>query len=236
MKYIFWACFSLCFLSSYGYCRDFEQNLDHLTSQSQLETLGTSLGGASSDEPRSLLPLALDLIKDFEQWIEYAYNDAANYCTIGFGHLIAKKSCESIADLGEFSGKLELADGLQILEEDTWAARSTVARLVNVQIDDNQFGALSSFVFNIGSKNFKRSTLLRLLNAGDHKAASKQFSRWILAKGEVLNGLINRRACEAALFRGELQYRKDGRFYRSDCEGLGAAPSGENLVDITEGE
>jgi lysozyme len=65
--------------------------------------------------------------------------------------------------------------------------------------------ALVSLVFNIGCGAFGRSTLLRHLNAGDHHAASKQFTAWNRAGGRVVAGLVRRREAEQMLFREEME-------------------------------
>jgi lysozyme len=61
-------------------------------------------------------------------------------------------------------------------------------------------GALVSFAYNVGVGALGSSTLLRLLNAGDHAGAAAQFGRWNKAGGKALAGLTKRRAAEAALF------------------------------------
>ena len=102
---------------------DFPSDPTHMTSLAQVEALeGTSLGAAGV-QPRQLMPLALDLIKDFERWRPNAYNDASNYCTIGYGHLIAKKPCsESSVELSKFTRPLTEANGLDLLMRDTVAS------------------------------------------------------------------------------------------------------------------
>lgn len=75
-----------------------------------------------------------------------------------------------------------------------------IDRLVKVRLNQNQFDALVSLAFNIGSTNLANSTLLRLLNAADYNRAANEFGRWIHAGGAVLPGLIRRRAAERDLF------------------------------------
>jgi len=65
---------------------------------------------------------------------------------------------------------------------------------------DNQFAALVSFAYNCGSQNLKSSTLLRLHNTSDYVGAAGQFGLWVHADGEVLAGLVTRRAAEALLY------------------------------------
>jgi lysozyme len=210
---------------------------DHLTSLIQEEKLGDEGLGIAEIKARLLLPLALDLIKDFEKWVPNAYDDASMFCTIGYGHLIAKKSCaSSMAELEQFTPPLSVSAGSNLLDKDTTIARIAVKNLVTEPLNDEQFGALTSFVFNVGSKNFANSTMLKYLNNGEYPGAAKQFARWISSKGKPLDGLITRRACEASLFTGKLAYGVDNKFHRDDCETLGAVPPTESLIDIETGE
>ena len=71
---------------------------------------------------------------------------------------------------------------------------------IKVKVSQNQFDALASFVYNVGETAFKDSTLLRKLNAGDFQGAGAQFDVWVNAGGKKVQGLVNRRAKEKALF------------------------------------
>ncbi|MBJ8975078.1 lysozyme [Citrobacter freundii] len=77
---------------------------------------------------------------------------------------------------------------------------STVARQINpyikVPIPETTRGALYSFVYNVGTVNFKTSTLLRKINQGDIQGACEQLKRWNKAGGVVWKGLITRREIE----------------------------------------
>lgn len=75
-----------------------------------------------------------------------------------------------------------------------------VRESVRRPVSDNQLGAMTSLAYNIGIGAFRRSTLLRLFNAGDAAGAGKQFDRWNRANGRVMKGLIRRRADERAVF------------------------------------
>lgn len=78
-----------------------------------------------------------------------------------------------------------------------------VERLVKVELNDDEFGSLVSFVYNLGTASLKRSTLLRLLNQDKRLEASNQFLRWSRANGQILRGLIRRRDAERRLFLSE---------------------------------
>lgn len=71
---------------------------------------------------------------------------------------------------------------------------------MKVSINQNQFDALVSLTYNIGEQAFKDSTLLAKLNKGDIKGAAEQFPRWNKGGGQVLKGLVRRRADERELF------------------------------------
>jgi len=75
-----------------------------------------------------------------------------------------------------------------------------VNNLVKVPLTDNQFSAIVSLTYNIGSGNFGKSTLLKKLNAGDYDGAANEFGRWIYAQGKILPGLVTRREKEKELF------------------------------------
>jgi GH24 family phage-related lysozyme (muramidase) len=66
------------------------------------------------------------------------------------------------------------------------------------------FDALTSFTYNLGIGNLKRSTLLRKLNREDYEGAAREFKRWNRAGGKVYRGLTSRRLEEEELFRKDL--------------------------------
>ncbi|MDH7809427.1 MULTISPECIES: lysozyme [unclassified Rhizobium] len=211
------------------------RTIERLASRSLVENFGNEAGVADSSTVRSINALALNMIKDFEGWEPRAYNDPAGYCTIGYGHLIALKRCETI-DLNEFAAELSLESGSVLLENDTLEARRAIKRFVKVDLSDHQFGALAAFVFNVGETNFKSSTMLRKINDEDFAGAAKQFGRWVKADGVVLPGLVKRRACEATHFKGELEYGASGKFSRSLCNDAGIAGGDTELIDLEVGE
>lgn len=77
----------------------------------------------------------------------------------------------------------------------------TVRDAVTVPLSQNQFDALVSFAYNIGSPAFRGSTALARLNAGDTAGAAEAMGWWNKSDGAVVPGLVNRRADEVALFR-----------------------------------
>ena len=135
----------------------------------------------------------LDLIKSFEGCKLTAYPDPGTGgapWTIGWGTTRGVKPGMTITQ--------EEADLL--LAEDVSSFAQAVNRLVTVPLNQNQFDALVSFAYNVGSSNLGNSTLLRLLNEGNYEGAAGQFGRWVNGgSGETLPGLVRRRAAERAL-------------------------------------
>jgi len=80
------------------------------------------------------------------------------------------------------------------------SCESTIERLVKVPLQQNQYDALVSIIYNVGASAFGDSTLLRMLNLGDYQGAADQLLRWNIGGGRVLLGLLRRREDERALF------------------------------------
>lgn len=135
------------------------------------------------------------LLKRFEGLELEAYQDIAGVWTIGYGHTgpdvtpgmrITEREAEAL------------------LRRDLKSREDAVSRLVTVPLNQNEFDALVSFVYNVGAEAFRRSTALRRLNRGARLAAADAMTWWNKAtvngkKREVL-GLTRRRAAEKALF------------------------------------
>ncbi|CAO99379.1 lysozyme (plasmid) [Azospirillum brasilense] len=139
-------------------------------------------------------PAALAIVKEAEGLYLTAYRCPAGVPSVGWGHTAGVKMGQTISR----------AQAEAYLAADMAEAAAAVDRLVKVPITDNQRGALSSFVMNLGAGNLQESTLLRLLNQRDYAGAADQFGRWVYAtvngvKTE-LPGLVKRRAAERALF------------------------------------
>ena len=130
------------------------------------------------------------LVRHFEGCRLQAYLCPAGVPTIGVGHTkgvkLGARCSQEQADLW--------------LTQDLDDAGAAVASLVRVPLTQGQFDALTSFVFNLGMRRLAESTLLILLNKRDYHGAAAQFSRWVRSDGQVLDGLVRRRAAEAKLF------------------------------------
>lgn len=91
-------------------------------------------------------------------------------------------------------------DANTLLRERLQSFASGVNRLVKVDLTQNQYDALTDFAYNVGLGQLSKSTLLRLLNAGDYDGADNEFDKWDMADGVVLSGLLTRREEETDQF------------------------------------
>ena len=137
----------------------------------------------------------IDLICGFEGLRLKAYDDGVGVWTIGFGTTIYPNGIRvKKGDIcTEAQAKAYMAHDLKKFE-------SAVNNAVTVPLNQNQFDALVSLAYNIGTNAFKNSTLVKKLNAGDIHGASDQFDVWVNAGGKRMQGLVNRRAKEKEVF------------------------------------
>jgi len=143
---------------------------------------------------------ALALIKQFEGFVDHWYPDPAHgwdVPTCCYGHTDAAGEPKYAKTKGK---TFTPGEGAEILARDLERVEFEVASALTVDINENQFGALVSFTFNLGGKNLAKSTLLKKVNRGDFAGAAQEFGRWNKANGKVLAGLSRRRAAEKALF------------------------------------
>jgi len=133
----------------------------------------------------------IELIKNYEGLRLEAYVCPAGKPTIGYGHTKNVK-------LGQ---KITVEEAEQFFKEDLIIVENEINRH-NLNINQNQFDALASFIYNVGIGNFKTSTLLKKIKANPNdKSIENEFKRWIYSGGKVLPGLIKRRNEEAKLLR-----------------------------------
>lgn len=132
----------------------------------------------------------IELIKKFEGIKTKAYKCPAGVWTIGYGHTKNVQKGDTCT----------MAQAVEFLKEDLRVFECAINDLVKVELNQNQFDALVSFVYNVGAGAFQDSTLRKFLNAGHFPLAAGQFDRWNKAGGVVLEGLVKRRAAEKELF------------------------------------
>ncbi len=142
----------------------------------------------------------LDLIKSSEGFRSKPYRDIAGIWTIGYGtvHLVGGFLVnENTPSISEETAEEYLKYNLHKTEE-------FITRKVTITLNENQFSALCSLIYNIGQGNFLKSTLLKHLNVNDIDDARTDWMMWNHASGKVVAGLAKRRASELELFDKEI--------------------------------
>ena len=114
--------------------------------------------------------------------------------TVGYGHKGSARPGQNVSE----------PEASRLLEGDVGPIEALIRKTVRAPLNQNEHDALVSLIFNIGEKNFRRSTVLRRLNDGDRLGAAEAFERWDRAyvDGQLvkLDGLVRRRAAEKSLF------------------------------------
>ena len=145
-------------------------------------------------------------IEQFEGLFLHAYDDHNDHVvqpgqavigtlTIGYGHT------DAAGPPKVYPGQvITEADADAILAADLASVEIEVQHLVKVPLNQNQFDALVSFQFNTGWLAHPHCSLLNALNAGNYQLADDDFMLYDRASGQVLPGLVRRRAAEKAMF------------------------------------
>lgn len=136
--------------------------------------------------------------KGFEGLRLTPYVDAAGHTTWGYGHKGRP------GEMVPHSITEETADAL--LAADLMIAGSAVRRHVTIELTQAQFDGLTDFTFNLGEGNLECSSMLGFVNQGNwvtvdadgnKSGACHECERWVHAGGQVLPGLVARRAWDA---------------------------------------
>jgi lysozyme len=127
----------------------------------------------------------LKFIMDQEGVVLHPYQDQAGYWTIGVGHLV--KAHEAFPD------QITREQAMDLLATDVRRFERAVNDY-NLNLTQNQFDVLVDFAFNAGE-----GALEQLLAHGLDDVPN-QLPRWIRAKGEVIDALVNRRTAEVELW------------------------------------
>ena len=136
----------------------------------------------------------IDFIKKYEGLELKPYKCPAGKWTIGYGHVTTPEKYSVITK--------EIAE--QLLLEDIKIAENVIKSSVCVYLNQQQFDALVSLVYNVGNKAFLKSKGLDFLNKKDFKNTVIEFfskeKGFVNIKGKQNQGLINRRQDEWNLF------------------------------------
>jgi len=135
----------------------------------------------------------IEQIKSFEGFRAMPYQDVVGKWTVGYGHLM-------VAGDGCVEGSpITMGQATELLRKDLHTAEEAV-NACGVELEQNEFDALVSFVYNLGVGAFQRSTLLKLIKSGNKLAASGEFPKWSMAGGKEVPGILKRRHAEQDCF------------------------------------
>lgn len=138
----------------------------------------------------------LEFIKTREGFRSKAYLDSAGVPTIGYGTI-----CLPSGDAVQIGMTCTNAEATEWLENHIRTQVETcIQRNVAVDLTQNEYDSICSFIYNLGCRNFKSSTLLKKINLGDSVGAGAEFIKWNKAGGRVIAGLTTRRQDEAEIF------------------------------------
>lgn len=134
----------------------------------------------------------LKLIRNFEGFRAKAYVCPAGKLTIGIGTVIDTPG-ESYLTTATITEE----EAYELLRKDVAKMEAQVIPSVKVALTQNQWDAIMSLVYNIGTGAFNKSTVLRVINSnGDPATIKKAWLMWVKAAGKTLPGLVLRREKE----------------------------------------
>ena len=132
-----------------------------------------------------LIIKASNFISDLEGFREYAYLDSAGIWTYGFGFTKTPNGNK----VGQFD-RISKDKSLDFIKKIILTDYLKLQHFVRVPLNEYQWIALLSFVYNIGITRFSRSTLLSKINKNAGKEEiTKEFKKWVYANGQVVKGL-----------------------------------------------
>ncbi|WP_231889184.1 glycoside hydrolase family protein [Mangrovibacter phragmitis] len=135
-------------------------------------------------------------IKGWESFSSIAYNDSEGFCTIGYGHLIARTKCENIGLPDELKNGITITEADDLFESRIPGFVSELKSSVSSDLHQYEFDAMISLLFNMGSMS-KAPLLTAKLNQKNYAGAVDEFSD--ITNGGV-SGLVKRRQKERSLF------------------------------------
>lgn len=151
----------------------------------------------------------LDFIKGYEKLYLNAYQDQGKTWSIGWG-----------ATTYENGAKVKQGDVItearatQLFNYHVGVAASAVNSLVTAKLTQSRYDAIVSLVYNIGTGNFRDSTIRKVINANPDNltAIEAEFKKWVYVTIDgvkvVSNGLVNRRQAEAYMYAAGITAKK----------------------------
>lgn len=137
------------------------------------------------------------LITEFEGFSAKPYLCSAKIPTIGYGNTYYPDG-KRVTMLDKEITRMQAFEMFKFIA-DKFA--STVSKLVKTPLNQNQFNALVSLAYNIGTGNFASSTLLKKVNINHNdKTIELEFKKWNKVNKKEVAGLTRRRNYEANIY------------------------------------
>lgn len=137
-----------------------------------------------------------NLIIEYEKEVLRVYDDGFGFATLGIGHLLTPAEKKTMP----IGTKITREQSREYFKKDSKRFVDAVNAAVKVPITQNQFDALVSLAFNIGTGAIAKASLIRKLNNRDYAGAADGFLAWNKVKGKEVKGLTRRRKQERSLF------------------------------------
>ena len=135
--------------------------------------------------------IAAEFVAEQEGFEPMAYKCPTGHWTIGFGH--ARNVHE-----GDIVTRRE---AYELLDRDLQRTQEELATLIHININENQFIALMSFVYNFGLTKCRTYRLFGMINRGEWENVRTWWPKYCNPKDPtVTKGLRDRRMRELELF------------------------------------
>ena len=142
----------------------------------------------------------VELIKKFEDFFEYPYEDYGQY-SVGYGTRCTGEDLERYTREG-----ITKEEATKLLKEFIASFEAPLNRFAqkhDLRWSQNQFDALLSFTYNVGTSwmtDLNGLVTRAVINGTTGNEFIFAMTMWCTAGGQVLPGLITRRLCEANLY------------------------------------
>lgn len=141
--------------------------------------------------------VGFEFLREQEGLVLHPYKDQVGIWTIGYG----STRYENGEHVKQSDPNITVERAKELFANTSKQFADAVHYWTVPVLNQNQFNALFSFCYNIGTTGFKGSTVLRLINAGvTDKTLKNAFCMWDKADGQVLEDLLERRKKEYALY------------------------------------
>lgn len=134
--------------------------------------------------------VASNFIAEQEGFEAMAYRCPAGRWTIGFGHT---------GDVHE-GDVVNKGEAYELLDRDLQRTQEELATLIRIGINENQFVALMSFVYNFGLTKCRTYRLFGMINRGEWENVRTWWPKYCSPGTKYEKGLRDRRLRELELF------------------------------------